>query len=595
MQLIETWENRPIINELNDNTPIMGSKLINEICKRRSNLTRMCDILNITDTTPQYDEHYVNTANIVIDAIKAGKPIIIAGDYDVDGMTATATLYKCITSIRSNDVLWWIPSREEGYGINCEKIMELVQTNNYQQGALIITVDNGIAAAEEIAKFPENIKVIVTDHHLAEGKELPKCEYILDPKVFAKEEDDEYMMSGCFVAAKLGLTICKLMNHKDYDLISFCEIAVCLSILSDMIPLNWTARCMMRLGVISFNRCVHPGLRALMTLSGFKYGSDITTNFLSFILIPKINAAGRMNRVDLGMQLLLDTEDTSDNGKDSILLANDLINCNRSRKTIEDIIFKEAFELIELLYRKDENALPSAIVVHKADWLAGVIGIVAARLTDLFKVPVICLTGTDVLHGSGRAPTGYDLYGGLEACKDTLIQFGGHRVAGGLSLEASKLDEFRKKFSEVYASQTDNTYPRLYDSTATIQEIKDVRFQLFIKQAEPFGVLNDPLAIRLNHVYVANTFTKGESICLILRDNTDSVLVSKYKPDDDWYKINIGDTIDIIITPNLVYFTGTTIPEYKGVSFKSVTPDIDIPANARIYTNEEAYKKHINQ
>ena len=595
MQLIETWENRPIINELNDDTPIMGSKLINEICKRRSNLTRMCDILNITDTAPQYDEHYVNTANIVIDAIKAGKPIIIAGDYDVDGMTATATLYKCITSIRSNDVLWWIPSREDGYGINCEKIMELVQTNNYQQGALIITVDNGIAAAEEIAKFPENIKVIVTDHHLAEGKELPKCEYILDPKVFAKEEDDEYMMSGCFVAAKLGLTICKLMNHKDYDLISFCEIAVCLSILSDMIPLNWTARCMMRLGMISFNRCVHPGLRALMTLSGFKYGSDITTNFLSFILIPKINAAGRMNRVDLGMQLLLDTEDTSDNGKDSILLANDLINCNRSRKTIEDIIFKEAFELIELLYRKDENTLPSAIVVHKADWLAGVIGIVAARLTDLFKVPVICLTGTDVLHGSGRAPTGYDLYGGLEACKDTLIQFGGHRVAGGLSLEVSKLDEFRKKFSEVYASQMDNTYPRLYDSTATIQEIKDVRFQLFIKQAEPFGVLNDPLAIRLNHVYVANTFTKGESICLILRDNTDSVLVSKYKPDDDWYKINIGDTIDIIITPNLVYFTGTTIPEYKGVSFKSVTPDIDIPANARIYTNEEAYKKHISR
>lgn len=595
MQLIETWENRPIINELSDDTPIMGSKLINEICKRRSNLTRMCDILNITDTSPQYDEHYVNTANIVIDAIKAGKPIIIAGDYDVDGMTATATLYKCITSTRSNDVLWWIPSREEGYGINYEKIMELVRANNYQQGALIITVDNGIAAAEEIAKFPENIKVIVTDHHLAEGKELPKCEYILDPKVFAKEEDDEYMMSGCFVAAKLGLTVCKLMNHKDYDLISFCEIAVCLSILSDMIPLNWTARCMMRLGMISFNRCVHPGLRALMTLSGFKYGSDITTNFLSFILIPKINAAGRMNRVDLGMQLLLDTEDTSDNGKDSILLANDLINCNRSRKTIEDIIFKEAFELIELLYRKDENTLPSAIVVHKADWLAGVIGIVAARLTDLFKVPVICLTGTDVLHGSGRAPTGYDLYGGLEACKDTLIQFGGHRVAGGLSLEASKLDEFRKKFSEVYASQTDNTYPRLYDSTATIQEIKDVRFQLFIKQAEPFGVLNDPLAIRLNHVYVANTFTKGESICLILRDNTDSVLVSKYKPDDDWYKINIGDTIDIIITPNLVYFTGTTIPEYKGVSFKSVTPDIDIPANARIYTNEEAYKKHINQ
>ena len=300
-----------------------------------------------------------------------------------------------------------------------------------------------------------------------------KIDELIGSKPDFKEEDDEYMISGCMVAAKLGLTICNLMKHKDYDLTNYCEVLTGLSILSDMIPMNKTVRNVMSLAMIAFNVLEHPGLRALMTLSGFRYGSDITTNFLSFILIPKINATGRMNKVDLGMKLLLDRVDTSDNNKDSLLLANELINCNRSRKTLEDIILNEAFDLTCQIYRTDtSDELPSAIVVHKSSWATGVIGIVAARLTDIFKVPVICLTGEDVLHGSGRAPEGYDLYAGLEQCKDLLIQFGGHKVAGGLSLNKDKLTEFRNKLSEVYASQKDVKYVVHVDATATIKDIK---------------------------------------------------------------------------------------------------------------------------
>ena len=593
MQLGETWEERP--NLVETTGKIYNNNLIDAICKRRPHLLKAPEILNIVDTSPQYKDQYVNAALIIKDAILEHRAIVIAGDYDVDGMTATSVLYNCLKAIHPMNISWWIPSREDGYGINAEKIQECVDKNKIKS-PLIITVDNGIAAAEEIAKLPDNYKVIVTDHHLADGKELPKCEYILNPKVFAKEEDDEYMISGCMVATKLGLTLCDLMQHKDYDLINYCEVLTGLSILSDMIPLNATVRDVMSLAMIALNVTEHPGLRSLMTLSGFRYGSDITTNFLSFILIPKLNATGRMNRVDLGMKLLLDREDKSEGGKDSLLLANELINCNRSRKTIEDITLGEAFELVNIIYHKDDDTLPSAIVVYKQDWVAGIIGIVAARLADLFKVPVICLTGDDILHGSGRAPDGYDLYAGLDKCKDLLIQFGGHRVAGGLSLEASKLEEFRNKFSEIYADQKDTKYVRRIDAVGTIKELKDVSFQLFLKRAEPFGNLNDPLAIRLNNVKVINSYKKGESLYLIIGDDTDSVLVTKYRAENEWYELVPYETIDIVVTPNLTYFTGTTLPEYRAVAFRNTTEDDSkVLDKIKIFTNEEEYKKHINQ
>ena len=578
MQLGETWEERP--NLVETTGKIYNNNLIDAICKRRPHLLKAPEILNIVDTSPQYKDQYVNAALITKDAILEHRAIVIAGDYDVDGMTATSVLYNCLKAIHPMNISWWIPSREDGYGINAEKIQEFVDKNKIKS-PLIITVDNGIAAAEEIAKLPDDYKVIVTDHHLADGKELPKCEYILNPKVFAKEEDDEYMISGCMVAAKLGLTLCDLMQHKDYDLINYCEVLTGLSILSDMIPLNATVRDVMSLAMIALNVTEHPGLRSLMTLSGFRYGSDITTNF---------------NRVDLGMKLLLDREDKSEGGKDSLLLANELINCNRSRKTIEDITLGEAFELVNIIYHKDDDTLPSAIVVYKQDWVAGIIGIVAARLADLFKVPVICLTGDDILHGSGRAPDGYDLYAGLDKCKDLLIQFGGHRVAGGLSLEASKLEEFRNKFSEIYADQKDTKYVRRIDAVGTIKELKDVSFQLFLKRAEPFGNLNDPLAIRLNNVKVINSYKKGESLYLIIGDDTDSVLVTKYRAENEWYELVPYETIDIVVTPNLTYFTGTTLPEYRAVAFRNTTEDDSkVLSKIKIFTNEDEYKKHINQ
>lgn len=602
----EYWEDRPDSPRGHESIMLAmfedNLQIVTDICHRRAHMLESTGIINIVDACPEYSEHYDKVADIITTAVKECTPIIIAGDYDVDGMTATAVLYSCIKTLEPNaEVAWWIPKREDGYGINAEKIQEIAHDCMFQS-PLIITVDNGIAAAEEIAKLPPSYKVVVTDHHLAEGKELPKCEYVLDPKVYAKEDSDEYMGSGCYVAAKLGLTLLKDKPRiSTSEINTYCEILTGLSILSDVIPLNPTMRAIMNLARIAFSVTKHSGLSALLFLCNYRDGMDITTSFLSYIVIPKLNAAGRMGKVEVAMKLLLQHNPTSPeytnfmDDKTVVLMASDLFNLNRDRKIIEESMMREAFLLVEKDYRIDDDTPPDAVVVYKSDWLAGIVGIIAARLVEVFNAPVICLTGTGILHGSGRAPQGYDLYSGLASCSDILLEFGGHRVAGGVSLAEDKLGAFRERFSKYYKDEGEHRFVRYIDSTTTIDQIKDVRFQIFLKNVEPFGNMNEPLNILLKHVTVLNTFKRGETRYFVIADKTDNILVSKFRPEEEWYDVQQQDVIDLIVTPNLTYFSGATVPEYRAVSFRHVslidTPTEGTGAKVRVFTDEAAFKQ----
>ena len=624
MKKNETWENRPnintgeissILNLYKDSLPV-----INDICNRREHLLETNGVLNLTDTSPEYKDVYDRAADIIINAIRNDHYILISGDYDVDGMTATATLCACLHvayKISMDHVRWWIPTRDDGYGVNADKITAYIKSLGWtDKNILIITVDNGIAAKDEIAKLTaqSNIKVLVTDHHLAEGKELPECEYILNPKVFAKEDSDEYMASGCYVAAKLGLIVVKTIYSSPeyslptvkviydtvrYNLTTYCEVLTGLSILSDVIPLNVTMRGALSLAMIGLTVLEHAGLKALLTLCNYNEGNDITTNFLSFIVIPKLNSAGRMNRVDVGMKLLLlfgrkdliTGESISD--RDALLTANELINLNRDRKIIEDAMLTEAYFLIEKHYNIKEN-MPPAIVVHSSEWLAGIVGIVAARLAEAFQVPTICLAGTDVLHGSGRAPQGYDLYNGLAYCKDVITEFGGHRVAGGVSLTKDKLDEFRTKFSEFYKSENEHKIVRYIDGTATIDQLKNVKFQMFLKTVEPFGNLNEPLSILLENVTVLSSFKRTESQYYIVAEKSgNNIVIGKFRPEPEWSALQPGCLVDFLVTPNLTYFTGLTVPEYRGISFRLRRDEA--LNNMKVFTNEKDYLDAVNK
>lgn len=598
MQANEKWVDRPEVElgelslllqgYLNSSVPI-----ISDICKRRKYLLQPINIFGLVLAEPAYQPEYFNAAMIVMDAIRENKFIVIAGDYDVDGMTATAVLAACLKYVDAR-YTWWIPERSEGYGVKADKIFEVLSKHN-EANALVITVDNGISAKEEIAKLTENgCSVIVTDHHLAEGKELPSCSCILNPKIFAKEGSDEYMASGCYIAAKLGLEITKMRCRRESytELENYCEALVGLSILSDMIPLNRTMRNMLALATTALPLLQHSGIKALLFLCGYREGVDITTNFLSYMVIPKLNAAGRMNCVNAGMQVLLDMFTDE---KEAVIHANALFNLNRDRKLIEDSMIKEAFLSIERIYRVDDDHAPTAIIVHKEDWHVGILGIVAARLVDIFKVPVICLAGKDELHGSGRAPNGYDLYAGLESCKDILTEFGGHRTACGVALSSEKLSEFRVKFSDYYRTDGDHSYELYLDSTGTIDQLKNVRFQLFLKTAEPFGSENEPLNILLKNVTVLNVIKRVDSVNIIIADSSgNNLLLNKFRPDETWTDMLLGEKIDVVVSPNLTYFTGMTTPEYRAVSFRYVKPEATpLPKGIKVFTNEEEFNKHL--
>lgn len=529
------------------------------------------------------DKHYADYANIadtIIKEIDKNTPIVISGDYDVDGMTATAVLYTCLKKAGA-DVGWFIPSREtDGYGLCVHKLEKILKP-----GTLIITVDNGIAEVDNIAKLKaDGFRVIVTDHHIPDMKNLPDAYAILNPKVTQSPDDDEYMASGCYVAAKLGLTIFKRSGHKfDSDLTTYCEALTGLSIISDVIELNPLMWHMLTYGLIALNNTNHSGLKALLNMCGCKSNADITAKSLLWNVTPKLNAVGRMDKAQAGMDILLLEEDTSSGKTDSLLMANTIKMLNNARKILENQITDEALALLSQKY-PDIEKLPASLVVYSPKWRSGLIGIVAARLVELTHVPTVVLTGEgEEIHGSGRAPENCDLYSGLQYCDDLLTSFGGHKAAAGINLKRENLEAFITKFTEYYKTNKPAEFVREYDCEATLTELQDIRFQMFLTNIEPTGNKNPPLVIRVNNVLALNYSKRRDTTYFTINEmeNKRNIAVSKYRAPEEWDEKLEGHYIDILITPNLSYYTGITVPEWTVVAI----------ADREIDLVEAAYKK----
>lgn len=575
----EKWERRAIPESWDENDSltcylkleglVTELPVVKELAESRRNIRIMFNDGGI-DTNKVYPEVYNQAVDIVIDAIQNKRRIVISGDYDVDGMTATAALYTCIRHV-GGDVDWAIPSREhDGYGMNYAKI-----SSKCKEHSLIISVDNGIACNDVIAKlYADGHTVLVTDHHLAEGKILPTCECILDPKVFMKPEDDEYMASGCYLSAKLGnLIYQKMIGRFNPDLMNYLDAVVGLSIISDMIDLNPTMMYQLRCGLAALGNTSHAGLRALLSMSGYRDGINLNSTFIGMMVSPKLNAAGRMDNVDAGMQILLKETDTSSGNVDSMILANSLKALNTSRKLIEVQIVTEAYNQIEEYVGTDIQKIPAGLVAYGPEWKSGVLGIVAARLVDIFRVPVIVLSGTgDSIHGSGRSPEGGDLYGAMNDCADILTQFGGHKAAGGCSLLRKDLDAFRAKFAKVLEEKDRQENVRYYDGKVTIPNLHDLRFQQFMYGVEPTGKGNEPVSLLLADVWVVNVNKARDTtyISVVDRNTNTNIVVSKYRCSEEWTAANLISTnIDVLISPNVTYWNGVTSPEYKIISLKA--------------------------
>jgi single-stranded-DNA-specific exonuclease len=388
--------------------------------------------------------------------------IIIVGDFDADGATSTALTLLSLRSMGCGNLDYLVPNRfEDGYGLS----PEVVEQAAARGAELILTVDNGISSHAGVALAHEKgIQVLVTDHHLP-GETLPDAEAIINPNLVGCEFPSK-SLAGVGVAFYLmlalrsalrdsgwfeqnGLAIPNLAEHLDL---------VALGTVADVVPLDANNRIMVYQGLnrIRAGKC-RAGIRALLEVAG-REARTLCASDLGFALGPRLNAAGRLDDMSVGVALLL----SEDIGQ-ARALASDLDALNQTRREIEQGMQVEALALCDKLERSTD-ALPFGLAMYHPEWHQGVVGILASRLKERFNRPVIAFApaGDGILKGSGRSIAGLHMRDALERL-DTLnpglmMKFGGHAMAAGLSLEESKFDEFRDKFAELVGEWLDPSH-----------------------------------------------------------------------------------------------------------------------------------------
>ncbi len=442
-------------------------------------------------------------------AVKENRHIVIFGDYDADGVCATATLLLFLRSLRAKaDYL--IPSRhEEGYGMSMQSAARLADMG----AELVITVDNGVKSATEIARCYElGMKVIVTDHHIP-GDELPVCEAL----VLCGGEDAYPNRHICGAGLALKLVEAIAGKERAMEYISLAAVAT----VADIVPLTGENRAIVALGLQAVNEGRAPiGLSALMEVSGNQSRAftpaPVNEGHIAFRIAPRLNAAGRIE--DAGMAVELLTEADPARAKE---LAQTLNALNERRRGEEAAIVEEACAIIDA----EDITARRAIVLHGPKWNAGIVGIAASKLAERYYRPVVLLTGEgDTLTGSARSIPGVNLHGALEACEELFLRFGGHAFAAGLTIEAARTEEFRSRLEEAllrdYAEETFLPAVR-YDFETELSGVT-ARLVGEIAMLAPFGAGNPAPVLRTDGVRLANlermgggkhlrmTATKGE-------------------------------------------------------------------------------------
>ncbi len=367
-------------------------------------------------------------AHRILEAIHVGEQIVVYGDYDVDGMTSTTLLMKNIRAL-GGMVSYYIPNRfTEGYGLNGAALRQIAA----EGCGLLVTVDCGISSADVVAQMDGAMDIIITDHHLP-GAALPPAYAVINPH----RADCPYPfkeLAGVGVAFKLVQALWQLEEERlyadDLDIVALGTVA-------DLVPLVGENRKLVQAGLLRMTERPSPGIAALVRVSGCE-GKAINTGIVGFQLAPRLNAAGRIETARRGVELL-----TAEDAHAADRIAAELNALNTERRDLEQDILTEA----ESMLGGFTPDVP-AIVVAGEDWNAGVIGIVASRLVEKYYRPSIVLTRQgDVYKGSCRSIAGLHMYDALAACRDTLIQFGGHAMAAGLTLECNRLEDFRCAFA----------------------------------------------------------------------------------------------------------------------------------------------------
>ena len=490
-------------------------------------------------------------------AVTQGEKILIYGDYDVDGTTAVAVMYRFLEGIIDNgfnsetsnnqytigrtaaNIDYYIPDRyTEGYGVSTQGIDYAVAHGC----GLIITLDCGIKAVEKVAYAKsKGIDVIVCDHHTP-GDELPKAVAVLN----MKREDCPYPykdLSGCGVGFKLAQAYTQQYSLPFDNLVPLLQL-LAMSIASDIVPITGENRILAHYGIKQINQAPFAGISAVINVAGIE-AKKLTINELVYKLGPRINACGRMKSGRAAVELLL-----TDDATFARQQAEEVNQHNEERRDCDTETTKEALAMLE---EDTSFAQRRSTVVYAPHWHKGVVGIVASRLTETYYRPTIVLTaGEDgIISGSARSVGGFDIYAAIDSCLDLLTNFGGHKYAAGLSMHIDNLPAFCERFEHYVAThiREDQLQPTLLVEAEL--ELADITpaFYNVIRYLEPFGPGNPrPLfATRnlINHRDTRVVGKTGEHLRLDVTDRAYAITGIAFGRADMAQHIQNGNAVDI--------------------------------------------------
>ncbi len=477
-------------------------------------------------------------------AVENKEKIVVYGDYDVDGITATS-LMMSVLRVLGADVSYFIPNRHtEGYGLNCDALAELIRMHDAK---VIVTVDCGITSVTEAEAMPSGVDLIITDHHQPLDI-LPNAYAVINPK----QEDCAYpekMLAGVGVAFKLCQALWQTMRGEEltqyYDLVALGTIA-------DIVPLIGENRMLVQRGLAEMKTRRNRGIDALMQVSQVE-PSMVTAGNVGFRLAPRLNAAGRLSQAENGVELLLAEDDSK-----CRMIAEELNAENEERQRIEKEILEEAVAVIE----EKNLANDHIIVVSGEGWHGGVIGIVASRIVERYYRPTIVITTEDGMgKGSCRSIAGFDVLDALKAGHDILTKFGGHKQAAGLSLEASRIDEFRirmNEYAEMYAGD-DIWRPQVkIDAVVAPTEVNE-QLVSSLTVLEPFGMGNPRPVFACESMPIQSIGRIGkeqQTVKMRVQSLNNSLDCIGWRMPELTEQYRIADKVDIAFQPNINEWNG---------------------------------------
>ncbi len=478
--------------------------------------------------------------------------IAVCGDYDADGITASALMYAYLEQ-QGADVICRIPDRQEGYGLKKEAIDYFAEQNV----KLIITVDCGISSVEE-AKYAKEkgISLVVTDHHRV-GDIIPDCLAVVDP--YRADCNCKFKAyAGVGVVFKL---ICALEGGDTESVLDMFADIVTIGTIGDVMPLIDENRAIVRRGISMINSSDREGLIALRQVAGYA-DKTISASNLAFTIVPRINAAGRMGSPTRAFNLLLadDMQYCED-----IAAEIDAANVQRHKTELEILS-----EIKQKFKNNPSLRYDRVIVVDGDNWPNGIIGIVAAKLVEIFGKPAIVFSNDGgICRGSGRSFEGFSLYDAIKHCDDVLDHFGGHTLAAGIGIEAEKIDAFRKKINEYAASLDEIPYPTLNIDCKLNPVAIDNDLLTALSTLEPFGAGNPVPVFGLYgmHIDAVQAVSEGRHIRLILSKGDTRISAMRFGVSPDSFPYHKGDVIDIAVTVERNEYLGEVRP---GVHIKSV-------------------------